>query len=84
MRILQNVAAPTIIDNRPLLDLVQRSKAAQADVVIVEATIAHARRLSGIVGVTHLRVRYEVLKFHHTGAKEVRASITRRAGGRKS
>jgi hypothetical protein len=45
--------APMIIDNPPFLDLVQRSKAAEAGKVIVEAAIAYARGLSEAVHITH-------------------------------
>jgi hypothetical protein len=53
--ILQNNAASMVIDNPPLFDLLQRAEAAETGVVIVEAAVAHARRLSGAVGITHLR-----------------------------
>jgi len=51
--VLQNDAAPVIIDNPPFFDLVQGSKAAEAGIVVVEAAIAYARGLSGAVGITH-------------------------------
>jgi hypothetical protein len=44
--ILQNNAAPMVIDHPPLFDLLQRSEAAETGVVIVEAAISHTRRLS--------------------------------------
>ena len=50
---LQNDTAPMIIDNPPFLDLVQRSKAAEAGKVIVQAAIAYAWGLSGAVDITH-------------------------------
>jgi hypothetical protein len=50
---LQNDAAPMLIDDRPFLDLLQRSKAAQAGKVIVQATIADAGRLNGAADITH-------------------------------
>jgi hypothetical protein len=50
---LQNDTAAMIIDNPPFLDLVQRSKAAEAGKVIVQAAIAYARGLSGAVDITH-------------------------------
>jgi hypothetical protein len=46
--------APTIIYNAPLFDLLERSKAAEAGKVIVQAAISHARGLSGGVDFTHL------------------------------
>jgi hypothetical protein len=51
--VLQNDAAPMIIGNSPFLDLVQGSKAAQADEVIVQAAIANAGGLNRTVGNTH-------------------------------
>jgi hypothetical protein len=45
--------APIITDNRPLFDFFQRPKAADADEVIIQATISHTRRLSGAVDVGH-------------------------------
>jgi hypothetical protein len=51
--VLQNDMAPTSIDNAPLFDLFQGSKAADADEVIVQAAITHARGLSGAVDITH-------------------------------
>jgi hypothetical protein len=40
--ILQNGAAPMIIDGSPIHDFADGSKAAQADVIIVEAAVAYA------------------------------------------
>jgi hypothetical protein len=51
--VFQNDAAPVIVDNSPFLDLVQGSKAAEADRVIVQAAITYARGLSRAVGITH-------------------------------
>jgi hypothetical protein len=51
--VLQNDAAPMIIDNPPFFDLLQRSKAAEARQVIVQAAISYARGLIGAVDVTH-------------------------------
>ena len=45
---------PTIIDNAPLFDLLERSKAAEAGKVIVQAAISYARGLNGGVDITHL------------------------------
>ena len=52
-RVLQYDPAVAIIDNSPLLDLLQGPKAAEADQVVVETAIADARGLSGVVSVTH-------------------------------
>jgi hypothetical protein len=52
--VLQNGVAPTIIDNSPFFDLLERSKAAEAGKVVVQAAISYARRLSGGVDFTHL------------------------------
>ena len=51
--VLQNDLALLVIDQRPLLDFLQGTKAAETDVVIVEAAISYARGLSGVVDVTH-------------------------------
>ena len=45
--------APTIIDNAPLFDLLEGSKAAEAGKVIVQAAISYARGLNGGVDITH-------------------------------
>jgi hypothetical protein len=52
-RILQNDAAPTIIDESPFFDLFQGSKAAQAGQVVIQAAIADAGGLNSAVGITH-------------------------------
>jgi hypothetical protein len=54
--VLQDDAAPTIVDNRPFFDLVQGAKAAEAGKVIVQAAISYTWRLRGAVDITHLRV----------------------------
>jgi hypothetical protein len=46
---LQDGAPPLLVRRPPLLDFLQRSKATQAIEVIVQATIAYARRLNGAV-----------------------------------
>ena len=51
--VLQNDAATMAIDNPPLLDLLQGSKAAEAGKVIAQAAIPYARGLSGAVEITH-------------------------------
>jgi hypothetical protein len=51
--VLQNDAAPVIVDHPPFFDLVQGSKAAKANQVIVQAAITYARRVQGTVDVTH-------------------------------
>jgi hypothetical protein len=53
LRTLQNDAAPMIIDNSPFLDLLQGSKAAEADKTIVQAAISYAWGLSGTIDITH-------------------------------
>jgi hypothetical protein len=50
---LQNDAAPMIIDSAPFFDLLQGSKAAEADQIIVQAAISYARGLSGTLDITH-------------------------------
>jgi hypothetical protein len=55
VRVLQNDQAPLIIDDPPLFDLLEGSKAADAIQVIVEAAIAHAWRFSRGIDITHLR-----------------------------
>ena len=75
--ILQNDEAPLIIDEPPFFDLLQGSKAAEAGKVIVQATIAYARRLSGAFSITHLS--YNALRgvgFNHTRERESEQSIT--------
>ena len=51
--VLQNDAAPTIIDKPPFFDLLQGSKAAQAGEVVGQAAIADARGLNCDLGITH-------------------------------
>jgi hypothetical protein len=51
--VLQNDTAPMIIDNPPFFDLLERSKAAEAGKIIVQAAISNARGLSGAVDITH-------------------------------
>ena len=41
--VLQNDAAPMIVDDPPFFDLIQGSKTAQAGQVVVQATISDAR-----------------------------------------
>jgi hypothetical protein len=53
--VLQYVTALMIVDDSPVFDLLERSKAAKADEVVVQAAIADARRLDGAVDITHLR-----------------------------
>jgi hypothetical protein len=45
--------APGIVDNPPLFDLIQGSKASEADKVIVQAAISNAWGLSGAVEIIH-------------------------------
>jgi hypothetical protein len=42
-----------IIDNPPFFDLLQRSKAAEAGKVIVQAAISYAWGLNGVIDITH-------------------------------
>jgi hypothetical protein len=51
--VLQNDTSPVVIDNPPFFDLLQRSKAAEAGKVIVQAAISYARGLSRVVDITH-------------------------------
>jgi hypothetical protein len=51
--VLQNDAALMIIDDLPLFDLLQGSKAAEARKVIAQAAISYARGLSGAVDISH-------------------------------
>jgi hypothetical protein len=53
--ILQNDTAPMMVDDRPLLDLLERPKTAQTDIVIVQAAISYARGLGAVVDITHVR-----------------------------
>jgi hypothetical protein len=51
--IQENAAPPLHIDDSPLLDFVDGSKAAEADIEIVQATVAYAGRLNGAVDIAH-------------------------------
>jgi hypothetical protein len=51
--VLQDDTASMIVDNPPFFDLLQGSKAADADEVIVQAAISDARGSSRAVDVTH-------------------------------
>jgi hypothetical protein len=63
--------APTIIDNPPFFDLLERSKAAEAGKVIVQAAISYARGLNGGVDIIHLRRReLRGSEFDHTSEGE--------------
>jgi hypothetical protein len=53
LRVLQNEAAPALIDNRPFLDFFQGAKATEAGKIIVQAAIADAGGLNSAVGITH-------------------------------
>jgi hypothetical protein len=50
---LQDDLAPIVTDNTPLFDFFHAPKAAEADEVIIQATISYTRRLSGTVDVGH-------------------------------
>jgi hypothetical protein len=76
--VLQNDTAPMIIDQRPVFDLLQGSKAAETDIIIVQAAISYARGLGGGVDITHLRRHtWRGFEFDHTGERESWQSITR-------
>jgi|ERR1700683_3189607 hypothetical protein len=76
--VLQNNTAPLIIDDRPVLDLLQGSKATETDIIIVQAAISYARGLGGGVDITHLRRHtWRGFEFEHTGEGETWQSITR-------
>jgi hypothetical protein len=76
--VLQNDTAPMIIDQRPVFDLLQGSKAAETDIIIVQAAISYARGLGGGVDITHLRRHtWRGFEFDHTGEGESWQSITR-------
>jgi hypothetical protein len=77
--VLQNGTAPIIIDDPPFFDLVQGSKAAEASIVVVQATIADARRLSRGVGITHGRAQLRGFEVNHTCSGRAWQCITRRA-----
>jgi hypothetical protein len=51
--VLQNDAAPMLIDDPPFFDLLHGSKAAQTGIVIIQAAISYARGSSGAVDITH-------------------------------
>jgi hypothetical protein len=42
-----------VIDSPPFLDLIQGSKAAEADEIIAQAAISYARGLNRTVDITH-------------------------------
>jgi hypothetical protein len=44
---LQDDAPSSIIDDAPFFDLLQRSKAAEAGEIVVQAAVSNARGLSG-------------------------------------
>jgi hypothetical protein len=68
--------APTIIDDPPFFDLLERSKAAEAGKVVVQAAISYARGLGGGVDFTHLYAHdCEAANLTHR-RRGIRASIT--------
>jgi hypothetical protein len=76
----QNDAAPIRIDHAPFSDLVERPKAAEANVVIVQAAISDARGLSGAVDVAHWgRARLTGFELDHTGERQSGHRITGRS-----
>jgi hypothetical protein len=74
--VLQNDAAPIIIDNSPFLDLLQGSKAAETGEVVVQAAISYARGSSGAVDITHGRAQLRGIKFNHTCKRAIRQCVT--------
>jgi len=76
--VLQNDAATAVIDNPPLFDLLQRSKAAEADKVVVEAAIAYTRRFGGTVHITPLtwNAIAEGVELDHIASRESEQCIT--------
>jgi glutathione S-transferase len=53
LRVLQDRAAPLVLHEPPLFDLIQGAKTADADIAVIEAAIAYARRLDGSAAITH-------------------------------
>jgi|HubBroStandDraft_6_1064221.scaffolds.fasta_scaffold306335_3 hypothetical protein len=51
--VLENAVPTSTIHDAPFFDFLKGSKASQTDQIIVQAAISYARRLSGIVHVTH-------------------------------
>ena len=75
--ILQYATAPMVIDDTPFLDLLESSKAAQADQIIAEAAISYTRGWCGSVGITHGVERHgRDLEFNHRDEAESGQSIT--------
>jgi hypothetical protein len=69
--VLQNDTAPMIIDDPPFLDFLERSKAAKAGEVVIQAAIPYARGLGGGVDITHLgRPGLRDFEFDHTDEGE--------------
>jgi hypothetical protein len=54
--VLQNDAAPLIVDDSPFFDLVQGAKASEACEAVVEAAIADARGLNRPFDIAHWRI----------------------------
>jgi hypothetical protein len=79
--IIEDRRAPLIIDEAPLLDLLQGTKTAETGVVIVEAAVSYARGLSEPVHVTHRwrsspnssRLGDEILGVHHDTSPSMEA-----------
>jgi hypothetical protein len=64
--VLQDQLAAMLVGKGPLLDLFQGSKASQAGQVVAQAAIPDARRLSGVVHITHkYRSRKRTSEFDH-------------------
>jgi hypothetical protein len=74
--IAQNDAPSMIIDQSPLFDLFQGSKAAQAGQVVIQAAIADAWGLSGTVNITHGLCPTARLRIESRSLRPIRACIT--------
>jgi hypothetical protein len=53
LSIAQNRLAPMIVDQRPFLNFLQRTEAAETGVVIVQAAVSYTGRLSEAVRIMH-------------------------------
>jgi hypothetical protein len=64
--VLQNDTASMTIGDSPFLNLIQGTKAAEANSVIVQAAISFAGGLSGIIDITHCVAQLPCFEFEHT------------------
>jgi hypothetical protein len=75
--VLQDDQTSIVVDDAPLLDLLDGSKTAETGKVIVQAAISNAGRLHGAGDVTHLRqARFHGPVFQHTRGAKSRQFIT--------